>query len=90
MTSWAQRAREHFQQERQTSTTETTETPLSTVLTVQSGRFCEKHDAENQEELAVVIDIRTIRAPGLAAKLLAASMELDVQIQAGEHLPVSP
>lgn len=52
MSTWAQRARAHFLQERQTSTTETTETPLLTVLTVQSGRYCEKHDVQNQGEVA--------------------------------------
>jgi hypothetical protein len=52
MTSWAQRARSHFQQERDNSTTETTETPLSVVLKVQSGRFSEKRDLQNQVGLA--------------------------------------
>jgi hypothetical protein len=56
MSTWAQRARAHFLQERQNSTTETTETPLSMVLTVQSGRFYEKHDVQNQGDLVAAND----------------------------------
>ena len=83
-------------------TTETTETPLSMVLTVQSGRFCENHEVVNQAvpaandpaptptkaavlppaDIGTVMDIGTIRPPGLSAKLLAASLALDAQIQA--------
>jgi len=59
MSTWAQRARAHFLQERQNSTTETTETPLSMVLTVQSGRFCEKHNIQNQGDLAAANDPTT-------------------------------
>jgi len=44
MTTWAKRAKEHFSQKGQNSTTETTETHLLGVLTVQSGRSYEKHD----------------------------------------------
>lgn len=130
MSTWAQRAKAHFQQERQNSTTETTEspcifteerpkhttetteTPLSMVLTVQSGRFREKHDFQSQGESAEndpsptpikaqampmadcasgeVIDIGTVRPPGLSAKLLAASLALDAQIHAAGALPGGP
>ena len=111
MSTWANRARAHFLQERQTSTAETAETPLLTVLAVQSGRSCEKHDIQKQGQAAAndpaptatvqgdlptldikglpttpvdgaVIDIGTVRPPGLSAKLLAASMALDAQIHA--------
>lgn len=39
------------------------------------------------EDSGAVIDIGTIRPPGLSAKLLAASMALDAQIQAAGALP---
>jgi hypothetical protein len=48
MTTWSNRARGHFLGIQQNSTTETTETPLSVVLTVQSDRICKKHDVEIQ------------------------------------------
>lgn len=37
-----------YANERLKHTPKTTETPLSMVLTVQSGRFCEKHEFQNQ------------------------------------------
>ncbi len=50
MSTWAQRAKAHFSQERQNSTTETTKTPLSVVLTVQSGGFCENQVIQSLTE----------------------------------------
>jgi len=52
VSTWAQRARAHYLQERQNITTETTEPPLSMVLTVQSGRLCEKRDRQKQGNAA--------------------------------------
>lgn len=104
-----------FLQEHPKRTIETTETPLSVVLTVQSGRFREKHDFPDQVDAAAndpaltttvqadlsaiadiegkpttpadsasgaVIDIGTVRPPGLTPALLAASLALDAEIQA--------
>ena len=104
MSTWAQRAKAHFLQKGQNSTTETTESPLLTVLTVHFGRSCKKHGFQNQTESAAtdprptppmvqaapptdsasgeVIDIGTLRPPGLSPALLAASLALDTQIHA--------
>ena len=94
MTTWAKRAKEHFSQKGQNSTTETTETPLLGVLTVQSGRSYEKHDFSNQAandptpsttvQALPPTDgaVATVRPAGLSPKLLAASLALDA-LQAG-------
>lgn len=92
MSSWAQRARVHFSQERQDSAIKTIETTLSMVSEVASGRFCEKNDAQIHADLtpandpqinttvSEVVDIGTIRPVGLSPVLLAASLDLDRQI----------
>lgn len=66
MTTWASRARAYFLHKRQNSPTESpfvftneclkhtiesTETPISMVSVVPSGRFCEKHEFQNQGDL---------------------------------------